>query len=31
MIKELRKHIIYFTNRGKIPKQKALAMLTELG
>ena len=30
LIQQLRKHIIYFTERGRIPKQKALAMLTEL-
>jgi hypothetical protein len=30
LISELRKHIIYFTNKGKIPKAKSLAMLLEL-
>ena len=30
LFQQLRKHIIYFTERGRIPKQKALAMLTEL-
>jgi hypothetical protein len=30
LIGELRKHIIYFTNKGKIPKSKSLAMLLEL-
>ena len=30
LISELRKHIIYFTNKGKIPKEKSLAMLLEL-
>jgi hypothetical protein len=30
LIKQLRKHIIYFTNKGKIPKQKSLSMLMEL-
>jgi hypothetical protein len=30
LIQQLRKHIIYFTNKGRIPKQKALAMLSEL-
>lgn len=30
LIQQLRKHVIYFANKGKIPKQKAYAMLTEL-
>ena len=30
LIGELRKHIIYYTNKGKIPKAKSLAMLLEL-
>ena len=30
LISELRKHIIYFTNKGKIPKSKSLAMLLGL-
>ena len=30
LIAELRKHIIYFTTKGKIPKSKSLAMLLEL-
>ena len=30
LFQQLRRHIIYFTERGRIPKQKALAMLTEL-
>ena len=30
LIAELRKHIIYFTTKGKIPKAKSLAMLLEL-
>jgi hypothetical protein len=30
LFQQLSKHIIYFTERGRIPKQKALAMLTEL-
>jgi hypothetical protein len=30
LFQQLRKHIIYFTERGRIPKQKDLAMLTEL-
>jgi hypothetical protein len=30
LIAELRKHIIYYTTKGKIPKSKSLAMLLEL-
>ena len=30
LIQQLRKHVIYFANKGKIPKQKAYAMLTQL-
>lgn len=30
LIADLRKHIIYFTTKGKIPKNKSLAMLLEL-
>jgi len=30
LFQQLRKHIIYFTEKGRIPKQKALSMLAEL-